>query len=269
MRSAIKQVFIRLRLIDAYRRTKCVIVALRPAILFSNRTYRRNHPARFPIPSNFLIYLAINNPSVLDYFRGGFVTFRAIRRLLRRNQIDIAKLESILDFGCGCGRVIREFPAVTDAQLFGCDYNPKLANWCARYLYCGDFRINGYEPPSPYTDSSFDFVYLISVFTHLPVSVQQSWLHDLHRIVKQNGHVLITLHGEHLLPKLTAAERRLFENNGYVERSADDPGSNHFGTFHSRAYFEKQLANLFTIVDHSAGGQPNHPYQDLYLLKRN
>ena len=269
MRSQIKQLFILLGLIDVYRRLKCSVFSLRPSNWRANQAYRRQGgPDRFPIPPNWLIYLTINNPSVFDYFRGGFVTFRAIQRLLYKNHVDLQQFGQILDFGCGCGRVIREFPSTTTAALFGCDYNSQLIDWCASYLYCADFRVNGFEPPSPYAADSFDFAYLISVFTHLPVSVQQAWLRELHRILKPGGYLIITLHGEHLMPKLTAAERHAFATLGYAERALDVAGSNHFGTFHSRRYFEQMLIGLFTLVDHSPGGQPNHPYQDLYLLQK-
>ncbi len=223
---------------------------------------------RFPIPNNYLIYLTINTASVLDYFRGGYVTAHSVQRLLKQNQIDISSLRNVLDFGCGCGRVIREIAAMTTAELSGCDYNPKLIHWCSKYLYCGDFRINTFAPPSPYADHSFDLIYSISVFTHIPLEIQRAWLKELHRITHPNGHVIITLHGNHLLPKLSSNERRMFEEQGYVEHALDAPGSNHFGTFHSRQYFEDMLQKDFVVVDFSQGGQPNHPYQDLYLLKR-
>lgn len=269
MKQIVKRTLIRLRLIDLFRRVKCLTAGMRPRIFCSNALLRlQGGPDRFPIPPNGLIYLTINTPSVSDYFRGGFVTMRAMQRLLRKNRVDITGFRSVLDFGCGCGRVLREFFSVSPASLFGCDYNPKLVAWCADHLYCADFRVNAFSPPSPYNDGEFDFIYAVSVFTHLPFTVQQAWLEELHRILLPGGLLLVTLHGTKLLSKLSADEQRLLREAGYVERSLDAPGSNHFSTFHQHTCFESMASKLFTIVECSPGGQPNHPYQDLYLLRR-
>lgn len=269
MRAAIKKFFVQLGIIHAYRRLKSCLVSFGPQVLSHNLAYRFHGAIDgFPLPPSYLIYLTINNPSILDYFRGGYITSRSMKRCLENNAIDLKGFKTILEFGVGCGRVLREFPAMTTSELYGSDYNPKLISWCQRNLFCASFSLNQLEPPISYKDNQFDFIYLISVFTHLPEKIQHLWLKEFHRILSYNGYLLITLHGEHLRSQLTSKELALFEQHGYVERTIDSPGSNHYGTFHSRAYFERMIHGMFSLIDFSPGGGPNHPYQDLYLLKR-
>ena len=73
---------------------------------------------------------------------------------------------SILDFGCGCGRVVRWWRDLP-AEIHGSDFNPTLVRWCRENLPFGVFEVNRPEPPLPYPDDSFDLVYALSVLTHL------------------------------------------------------------------------------------------------------
>lgn len=269
MKQRLKKIIIKLKIIALFRAIKYIWLIFKPSNFLSNIAYiiRGSHDG-FPAPPLYLIYLVINNPSLFDYFRGGYITSRSIKRLLKRNNINANDFESILDFGCGVGRVIRDFSYLENTELYGSDYNPKLINWCQKKLYCGNFSTNKLEPPLGFKDKKFDFTYLISVFTHLPKNTQINWLKEFYRVTKSNGHLLITLHGEHIAKKLTKEEKELFLKNGYVERDLDKPGSNHYGTFHTKEYFEKMIEGMFKVVDVSYGGEPNHPYQDLYLLQK-
>ena len=85
----------------------------------------------------------------------------------------------ILDFGVGCGRVIRPLHELcldthlTDSKLhwFGSDIDAEAIAWCSSALESiGTFVVNSHMPPLPFDDQYFDFVYSISIFTHLPES---------------------------------------------------------------------------------------------------
>lgn len=185
-----------------------------------------------------------------------------------RNNIKLSSFETILEFGCGCGRVLREFSELENAELYGSDYNPKFIKWCQKNLYCADFSINKLEPPLHFENSKFDFIYLISVFTHLPKSTQMNWLKELHRITKENKYVLITLQGDNAAKALSEKENKVRTEEGYMERNLDKPGSNHFASFHTKQCFEAMIKDMFRIIDISCGGKPNYPSQDLYLLQK-
>lgn len=99
---------------------------------------------------------------------------------------------SVLDFGCGCGRVLRYWKDSSD--LHGCDINPTLANWCQANLPFASVQVTG-EPPLPYDNARFDAAYCVSVFTHLTESEQRKWMRELARVIKPNGQLLITTIG--------------------------------------------------------------------------
>ncbi len=269
MKQAVKKILVKLGVMHLYRGFKYLLFLLKPSHFFSNIKHRLKGAADgFAIPPVFLIYLTVNIPSIADYFRGGHVTSFAIRNLFKKNEIDPEKFKTILELGSGCGRVLRTFADLKNTVLYGSDYNPTLVHWCQKNFHFANFILNQLEPPLNFEAEKFDFIYLISVFTHLPKKTQENWLKELHRVLKKEAYLLITLHGEHLLQELSKYEKEKFIQNGYLERDADKPGSNHFGTFHTKDHFQEMIEGQFKVVDISYGGQPNHPYQDLYLLKK-
>lgn len=75
----------------------------------------------------------------------------------------------MLDFGCGAGKVLRQFaPEATVADFTGCDIDAPSIDWLQRNL-CPPF--NAFRcseaPPLPQPDGYFNLIYAISVYTHL------------------------------------------------------------------------------------------------------
>ena len=130
--------------------------------------------------------------------------------------LKLGEFRHILDFGCGCGRLIRHVHARTDAVLYGSDYNPDLVAWCDANLPFASFDINRLEPPFSYGAESFDFAYARSVFTHLPRELQSAWLAELHRVLKPGGVLYMTTHGAHLSARLDAEDRQMVERGEVV-----------------------------------------------------
>ena len=81
--------------------------------------------------------------------------------------------ESVLDFGCGCGRVLRWLaPELTPARVFGTDIDRQAVAWCSKNLPGIAFSVNAGLPPTGYAAQSFDLIYAISVFSHLDEDFQ-------------------------------------------------------------------------------------------------
>src|SRR5207237_1980566 len=75
---------------------------------------------------------------------------------------------SVLDFGCGCGRVLRWLrPEFTSARVFGTDIDRQAVAWCGENLPGIAFSVNAGLPPTGYASQCFDLIYAISVFSHL------------------------------------------------------------------------------------------------------
>ena len=101
----------------------------------------------------------------------------------------------VLDFGCGAGRVLRQFlQEAESAEFWGCDLHEPTIAWLDENLSPPiHFYVNE-ERPLPHPDGYFDLVYGISVFTHITVE-WSDWLLELHRILKPDGLLLATFMG--------------------------------------------------------------------------
>jgi SAM-dependent methyltransferase len=74
----------------------------------------------------------------------------------------------VLDFGCGSGRVLRQFlPEAASGEFWGCDLHRPTIAWLDQNLSPPlHFYVND-GIPMPHPDGHFDLVYAISVFTHI------------------------------------------------------------------------------------------------------
>jgi cyclopropane fatty-acyl-phospholipid synthase-like methyltransferase len=106
-------------------------------------------------------------------------------------RIDMDRSLRVLDFGCGCGRVMSYMGGVAPAStIHGSDIDGEAIAWCER-IFRGEvkrgrfsFGVNQDRPPTAFDSGHFDLVYAISVFTHLPEDLQFQWLAELRRITR-------------------------------------------------------------------------------------
>jgi SAM-dependent methyltransferase len=216
-------------------------------------------------PGDFLMQVA-GSPAPDVYLHGGELGADCIRDVLGRNGVELQG--AVLDFGCGCGRVLRRWHTEPGIEAHGCDYNADLALWSRTHLPFARVAVNGLRPPAPYRTGKFDLIYAFSVITHLPETDQRPWMREFHRLLKPGGHLLVSTHGEHYMPKLTTGERSRFQDGRLVVRSARSAGSNLCNAFHPPQYFRRELAEGFEIAAHEPRGARGNPEQDLWLLRR-
>lgn len=221
------------------------------------------------IPPIRLIVAVAGHSDIQLFLEGGRAAMESMISILAKNGIDAINFQRILDFGCGCGRVTRHWNSLQqDVSIFGTDYNRKLVEWCERNLTFARFDSNQLLPPLRYEDRTFDLIYALSVFTHLPESLQHRWIDELFRILKPGGYLFITAHGKHYLEMLAASERNDFEAGQLVVRYQEAAGTNMCSAFHSEEYVRGKLAKSFEVVDYVPEGAKGNPYQDVYLLRR-
>lgn len=125
---------------------------------------------------------------------------------------ELRPTESVLDVGCGIGRIAIPLTKYLSSQgtYEGFDINPQGINWCRkkitprypnfrfrlidvhnpRYNPRGRFRASDFR--FPYRDSSFDFVCLVSVSTHMPLKEAEHYLREVSRVLKSGGRCLNT-----------------------------------------------------------------------------
>jgi len=246
----------------------CTIVALQPAPV---------PPAHvqdgLPLPPPEFIGLTMGIFDVPGLYEGflqsGALDAQSIREALRAGGPGVRRLESILDFGCGCGRVLRHWSALPDTRVHGSDFNPHMIDWCRRSLPFAGFTLNGVAPPLQYEDESFDLVYAVSVFTHLLEPLQLPWLTELTRIVRPGGRVLLSLNGAQQAEALLDGDgRERFGSGELAQIWAERAGTNACTVFHPAPY-RRQLAaaDCLEIVAEHPDAVCNAG-QDILLLRK-
>lgn len=119
--------------------------------------------------------------------------------------------DRVLDVGCSCGRIAAEFTRfLTTGTYDGFDIEGPAVAFCQRAItprhpsfrfvhadlynahYTPDSTVPASEYQFPYVDSSFDFVFLTSVFTHMQRAETLRYLSEIARVLAPGGRVLAT-----------------------------------------------------------------------------
>jgi SAM-dependent methyltransferase len=220
-----------------------------------------------PLPPEVLRLLVAGTDDPVWFVEAGQRAAASLAELLRNHDVPLDSDSRVLDFGCGCGRVIRHLRHLS-ADLHGCDSNPVAVEWCDRHLPFARFRVNALETPLDYDTGSFDLVYALSVFTHLPQRLQWFWMCELRRVLKPGGVLLLSLHGDALRGRLTRSERTDYRAGRLVVRGADLIGTNHCAAFHPPAYVRAVMAEGFEVMEQVPEGASGNPPQDAWLLRK-
>jgi len=239
------------------------------AVLIGNPLLRlRGAPDGLPIPSVRLAYLVTGRYDLADsYYAGGVRGADSIRSILAANGLDIGAFHSILDFGCGCGRIIRHWRNLGVSRLSGSDCSASAIMWCRRSFPFAEFKLNEPGTGLDYDDDQFDFIYAISVFTHLSEAGQFFWMNELTRILKPGGYLLITVQGTRRLHVLQPHERQRFQSGQLVVVNPMASGTNDCYVFHPEQYVRSSLSRGLTVADFVPGGAKDNN-QDVFLLTK-
>lgn len=112
----------------------------------------------------------------------------------------------LLDWGCGCGRVLRWFLGRSEFVIqnatagpgtppLGCDIDPDAIAWCLSH-YPGNFEQVPFDPPTSLPSEAYDVVMACSVLTHLDRDRQLAWLGEVHRWLAPGGYFLASTNAE-------------------------------------------------------------------------
>lgn len=217
--------------------------------------------------------------------------------LSRASPKALSEYTSVLDFGCGCGRLARMFKG-HPGYVAGCDIDHRHVEWCASTLEHFDAKLSRVKPPIPFATNEFEAVISISIFSHLNETSQDEFLQELRRVCKPNGLLFLTIHGQRAMTRaLTEPKIRnmldmsdeLFEKarekfdrdelafvlqHGHLTtviegvavagKVISDPFE--YGiTFMSEAYVRAHWSRWFEILDYRFGGI--HDFQDIVVLR--
>ncbi len=169
---------------------------------------------------------------------------------------DLTAFPSVLDFGCGCARVLRayHFRATPSQELYGTDIDDEAIDWCrANYSRMASFGVNQEAPPLAYPDETFDLVFSVSIFTHLPEDMQFEWLEELQRVTKPGGYLLLTTFNERSFQeglsdeaRASARETGFFYNDQGV--TTDGLPDFYRQSYHTPAYIRARWSEYFDVL---------------------
>ena len=215
-----------------------------------------------PLPPRRLMVRVAGTADADWFVRSGRAAYDAIAA-----HVQLGGLDSVLDFGCGCGRVTRYWSGFA-GDVAGSDLDGPAVTWCRSNLPFARFEQNMLEPPLAFESEGFDLVYALSVFTHLTAELQLAWRDELLRVLRPGGFLLVTTHGRSYLPKLDDEERGRFARGELVVRWGDVAGSNLCSAYHPEAYLRETFAQGFALVELEPEGALGNPTQDMVVLRK-
>jgi len=255
------------------------------------KAYRAQDNDERPIPPGAMRTRS-GTGNVRTYVRGGEHTADSLETAVATTGRSFNDLPSVLDWGCGAGRVIGHLIRrhADHTNFSGSDVDSEAIDWAQAHFPQATFRVNNATPPLPFGNASFACVYSISILTHLDEELQNLWLTDIDRVLAPGGIALLSVHGEHAFSEYKSGKmvsnsrscaRRMavhgslddekFIHEPYVRsvwNNRDFPGvDDRFGlAFHSRDYIFEKWSRFFEVVDVLPAAITN--WQDLAVLRK-
>jgi ubiquinone/menaquinone biosynthesis C-methylase UbiE len=230
-----------------------------------NQLFTKRHPS-VVLPPDYWLYETFR----LDYkayITEGELAAREIT--LWTQPYFNAAPETILDWGCGCGRITRYLQdCFQGSAIHGCDLNPEYISWNKTNLPGIHFQQT--DALLPYPDQSFDLIIGFSVLTHITVEEQHHVLHELHRVLTAKGICILTTHGAVFYHQLSSSEKDLLHRKGMYTRPGYRKGHRSVTTWHKADHLRQFLENSFEILEYHSGNiNPEKTgSQDLWILRK-
>jgi SAM-dependent methyltransferase len=212
---------------------------------------------RWPMPEPERIRRVHGGTDEASFRIVGYTNFRKLDWVLDRvTGRGIEGYRRILDWGCGCGRLLRHMSGLSTALITGVDVDEDNLSWCAKNLPFAATQSVPLHPPTPLPAASFELIIGISIFTHLSEDVQLEWLEELRRLAAPGGILLMSVHG----PVATAQRNDLLlwqhvEKHGFADGHSHDlddvlAESDYYrNTYHSHSYIRSTWGRFFDVVE--------------------
>jgi hypothetical protein len=192
----------------------------------------------------------------------------------------LSAFKTILDWGAGSGRVARPLATyfAPDAELWCVDVDSVNVEWGRKtnFVPNGRWQTIPFYPPTNLPAEHFDFIYGISVFTHLTEAAQEVWLKELSRISHSGALLVMSANTEFCATRF--AERgtghlRDLLIYGIADRLIDgnlgphlSRGNYYRSTYHLTEYVRAVWGQYFEVLDliHAADSH----VQDFVVLRK-
>jgi len=228
--------------------------------------------ATMPDPGDELVSRVVGGAGRAWFYWTGRESVRELERTLRIVGRTLESFESIVDFGCGCGRMLLWMEQLGRKRaLHGTDIDAEAIGWCREHVPYAEVTVNDADPPLPYLDGAFDLVFSHSVFTHVDEQRQDAWLSELRRVTTPGGLLVLSSQGEVALGDDAWGIRERLEAEGIVFIDhVFGPGYPlpdwYQSTYHAPWYVFEHWGRWFEVRAYIPGGALG--VQDHILLQR-
>jgi SAM-dependent methyltransferase len=209
------------------------------------------------------------NQSLSQYFCVALQQYRAMQRMLDLAFPQGLEDKLILDFACGYGRALRflvqSYPA---NQIWASDIQDDAVKFVKSQFnvnaIVSDARPEKFQP-----GRKFQFIWVASLFTHLPENLFRAWLVRLYELLTDDGYLVFSVHDESILPPglRLAPNGVLFQRESEIsELDSAVYGTTHVSESYVRSVFAQSLGrpgNDYLRISRGLADQ-----QDLYVLPK-
>jgi SAM-dependent methyltransferase len=234
-----------------------------------------------PLPPPRLRY-KVAGTDIAEWFeKSGQMSVQDLMRALASVGMSLDEFTDVLEWGCGCGRILRHLPSfLAPKRIYGNDIDPEAIAWVNENLPWVETSLTNGMPPLPYRDNSFDLIFNHSVMTHLDETYQDAWLAELSRVLRPGGIVTLTASGPNAFQMFLdtfppASPDRIIRvkemhTAGIVyiaqdQWTADFPDFYHT-TFHDAGYVFNHWSKFLTLRSYIQRGALD--YQDMIVLQK-
>jgi SAM-dependent methyltransferase len=198
------------------------------------------------IPPAWLIQAFTGVPDTIDHIESGKSSAEFYVDLYKQFCGDYAGVERVMDFGCGCGRVLSRMPGSESTRYFGVDLHEEALQWLRETMPKGAFSVGSAMPPVDLEKQNFDLIYSVSVLTHLPQEQEHAWLDEWHRLLKDDGLVIATFRGEDCVDQMPNERQRMAIRNGWSENNGFFYQKHHYW----KGIFPEFYAGTYQTIDY-------------------
>ncbi|OYU55293.1 MAG: hypothetical protein CFE25_10110 [Chitinophagaceae bacterium BSSC1] len=237
-----------------------------------NRAFRKKFPNQVLPPDKWLF----------ETFQTNYVKYTVEGNLCAKEIIDWSKpylpedaLWKILDWGCGTARVTQHIHQHAPYSLvYGADINSEMIQWNTLHIKNAFFHSLSEHTRLPYPDDFFHLIYGISVFTHLPIKQQITWLHTLQKALQTGGILILSTHGSFFENKLSKKQHALLQNQGFLELVEGNQelsaGDRNYSVYQNASILKQQFEKDFQIIQCYEGKEFPKIMggQDLWILQK-
>jgi len=128
------------------------------------------------------------------YFKSGDYSAGQVAELLASYCGGLGRKPEVLEFASGYGCVTRHLVLNKEIELESCDIHPAAIDFLQTRLGVGALQSSP-VPESLSFPHQFDFVFVLSFFSHMPITTWTRWLVRLTQGLRPGGLIVFTTHG--------------------------------------------------------------------------